>query len=278
MEPFTSHHHSQYNNHNLHMNNNNNNNGFYHSDLGGRGGIGIGGGGGMDIPTNVNARYHRSSLRESQESLSSEREEREEQRIGVIWALLAAYLPEDVRSIEKFFVQHVEYTLARGRGNLNMSGAYHALAMSVRDRLVERWKDTQLFFKEKGVKRVAYLSMEYLIGRSLQNSIVNLGLEDNFSQAMRNLGYVLEDLYDEEQDAGLGNSGLGRLAACFLDSLATNDYPAWGYGIRYKYGMFSQKNHKSLSNGRCGQLAFSWKSVGSGKVGHNVSCSLLWNL
>lgn len=165
----------------------------------------------------------------------------EDQRVALLWALLASYLPEDVKSIQKFFVHHVEYTLARGRGNLNNFGAFQALSYSVRDRLIERFKDTQLYFKEKQSKRVAYLSLEFLLGRSLQNSIVNLGLEDNYAQAMKNLGYVLEELYDEESDAGLGNGGLGRLAACFLDSLATMDYPAWGYGLRYKYGMFYQK-------------------------------------
>lgn len=164
----------------------------------------------------------------------------DEQRSALLWALLASYLPEDVKSIEKYFVHHAEYTLARGRGNINNQGAFKALSLSVRDRLIERFKDTQLYFKEKNVKRVAYLSLEFLIGRSLQNSIVNLGLESNFSQAMKNLGFVLEDLYEEEQDAGLGNGGLGRLAACFLDSMATMDYPAWGYGLRYKYGMFYQ--------------------------------------
>jgi len=171
---------------------------------------------------------------------------REDQKVALLWALLASYLPEDVKSIEKFFVHHVEYTLAKGRGNLSQVGAYRALALSVRDRLIERWKDTQLYFREKNCKRVAYMSLEFLLGRSLQNAIVNLGLEDNFGQAMKNLGYVLEDLYDEEQDAGLGNGGLGRLAACFLDSLATMDYPAWGYGLRYKYGMFYQK----IENGK----------------------------
>jgi len=170
-----------------------------------------------------------------------QRDSQEEQRIGILWALLASYLPEDVKSIEKFFVHHVEYTLARYRGNINSMGAYRALAMSVRDRLIERWKDTQLYFKKNGVKRVAYLSMEYLVGRSLQNAIINLGLEENFGAAMNNLGYVLEDLYEQEADAGLGYSGLGRLAACFMDSMATMDYPAWGYGLRYKYGMFYQK-------------------------------------
>jgi glycogen phosphorylase len=92
--------------------------------------------------------------------------------------------------------------------------------------------------------------MEYLVGRSLQNAIINLGLEENFSAAMANLGYVLEDLYEQEADAGLGYSGLGRLAACFMDSMATMDYPAWGYGLRYKYGMFYQK----IKNG--GQMEY----------------------
>lgn len=207
----------------------------------------------MDIP-----RKYQSSLRRREENDEEENDEqflsqkiskigitnetsKEDQKIAVLWALLASYLPEDVKSIEKFFVHHVEYTLARGRGNLTKLAAYRALALSIRDRLIERWKDTQLYFREKGCKRVAYISLEFLLGRSLQNSIVNLGLEDNFSHAMKNLGYELEDLYEAEQDAGLGNGGLGRLAACFLDSLATMDYPAWGYGLRYKYGMFYQK-------------------------------------
>lgn len=83
--------------------------------------------------------------------------------------------------------------------------------------------------------------MEFLLGRSLQNAVYNLGLRDNYAEAMRNLGFRLEDLADQENDAGLGNGGLGRLAACFLDSLASLDLPAWGYGIRYTYGMFHQE-------------------------------------
>jgi starch phosphorylase len=184
---------------------------------------------------------------------------RDEQRTALLWALLASYLPEDVRSMEKFFVHHVEYSLARGRGNINNFGAYQALALSVRDRLIERWKDTQLYFKEKQCKRVAYMSLEFLLGRTLQNAIVNLGLEDNYHMAMKNLGYHLENLYDEESDAGLGNGGLGRLAACFLDSLATMDYPAWGYGLRYKYGMFYQK----IQNGQQVEFPDYWLMHGN---------------
>eukprot|EP00276_Gloeochaete_wittrockiana_P015218 CAMPEP_0184345338 /NCGR_PEP_ID=MMETSP1089-20130417/13772_1 /TAXON_ID=38269 ORGANISM="Gloeochaete wittrockiana, Strain SAG46.84" /NCGR_SAMPLE_ID=MMETSP1089 /ASSEMBLY_ACC=CAM_ASM_000445 /LENGTH=912 /DNA_ID=CAMNT_0026675613 /DNA_START=14 /DNA_END=2752 /DNA_ORIENTATION=+ len=166
---------------------------------------------------------------------------RQEQQQALLWAMLASYLPEDTRSIEKFFVHHVEYTLAQSRQNLTPIWEFQALALSVRDRLVERWKETQSYFREKDCKRVAYLSLEFLIGRSLQNAIINLGLQDSFSQAMNNLGRNLESIYDQERDAGLGNGGLGRLAACFMDSLATLDMPAWGYGLRYTYGMFHQE-------------------------------------
>jgi starch phosphorylase len=90
------------------------------------------------------------------------------------------------------------------------------------------------------VKRVSYLSLEFLMGRSMQNALLNMDLEANYREAMEELGYKLEDLYDEERDAALGNGGLGRLAACFLDSMATLELPAWGYGIRYDYGIFKQ--------------------------------------
>jgi starch phosphorylase len=155
--------------------------------------------------------------------------------------MLTPYLPGDVKSLESSFVRHVELSLARRRENCDSQAAFHALAMSVRDHLLERWKATQEFFFEKDCKRVAYLSMEFLMGRTLQNAIYNLGLRDAYAEAMRNLGFRLEDLAEEESDAGLGNGGLGRLAACFLDSLASLDLPAWGYGLRYTYGMFHQE-------------------------------------
>lgn len=82
--------------------------------------------------------------------------------------------------------------------------------------------------------------MEYLIGRCLQNALNNLNLEEEYKAALKDLGYNLESIYEKEGDAALGNGGLGRLAACFLDSLATLNYPAWGYGIRYDYGIFKQ--------------------------------------
>ena len=90
------------------------------------------------------------------------------------------------------------------------------------------------------MKRIAYLSLEFLMGRSMQNALLNMDLEDNYNVALKELGFALEDLYEQEKDAALGNGGLGRLAACFLDSMATLDLPAWGYGIRYSYGIFKQ--------------------------------------
>lgn len=158
-----------------------------------------------------------------------------------MWKLMSQYLPKDPSSIEKQIVNHVEYTLARTRYNFDDYAAYQATAFSVRDRLIESWNDTQQWFTEKNVKRVYYLSLEFLMGRSLQNSILNLGLEQEYSNALMDLGHKLEDLYVQEKDAALGNGGLGRLAACFMDSMATMDFPAWGYGLRYTYGMFSQQ-------------------------------------
>jgi starch phosphorylase len=165
----------------------------------------------------------------------------EEQKVALLWAMQVPYLPGDVRGLEGSFIHHVELSLARYRGNCNDQTAFHALALSVRDRLLERWKATQKHFFEADCKRVAYLSMEFLLGRSLQNATYNLGLHDNYAEALRNLGFRLEDLVEEENDAGLGVGGLGRLAACFMDSLASLDLPAWGYGLRYSYGMFHQE-------------------------------------
>jgi len=159
----------------------------------------------------------------------------------MLQSLMTNYLPNSIRGIQRSIINHVEHTLAMTRFNFNNYGAYQACAYSVRDRLIESWNDTQQYFTEQDVKRVYYLSLEFLMGRSLQNALLNMDLRDNYHEALRQLGYRLEDLYEEEKDAALGNGGLGRLAACFMDSLATLDYPAWGYGIRYQYGMFEQR-------------------------------------
>ncbi|MBQ7831521.1 MAG: glycogen/starch/alpha-glucan phosphorylase [Clostridia bacterium] len=118
---------------------------------------------------------------------------------------------------------------------------YKAVVMSVRDIMLEKRHAFHLKTKAAKAKRVYYLCMEFLMGRSLKNSIFNLGVKDVFSEALKEYDVTLEDLYELEPDAGLGNGGLGRLAACFMDGLATQDYPAMGFSIRYDYGLFKQK-------------------------------------
>ena len=148
----------------------------------------------------------------------------------------------DVLSVKEGMLRHLEYTLAELPRHVDSEWEpYVALALAVRDRMVQRWVRTQDTYYDRDVKRVYYLSLEYLMGRTLGNSLINLGLDDEVSQALGELGYRLEDLREAEWDAGLGNGGLGRLAACFLDSLATLGYPSYGYGLRYDYGIFHQR-------------------------------------
>ncbi len=118
---------------------------------------------------------------------------------------------------------------------------YKAVVMSVRDIMLEKRHAFHIKTKAAKAKRVYYLCMEFLMGRSLKNSVYNLGLKDTFAAALKEYDVSLEDLYELEPDAGLGNGGLGRLAACFMDGLATQDYPAMGFSIRYDYGLFKQK-------------------------------------
>lgn len=150
------------------------------------------------------------------------------------------YLPADPQKIEKNIVDHLEYTLAVSRFNMNKEACYKAAAYAIRDRLIESWNDTQKQITELDPKRAYYLSLEFLLGRTMQNALLNMDIEEPFKVALNELGYALEELYPEETDPALGYGGLGRLAACFLDSFATLNYPAWGYGIRYDYGVFKQ--------------------------------------
>ena len=158
-----------------------------------------------------------------------------------IWALSDKYKPCDKTSIQKSVVHHAEHTLATDRYNFDMNTAYQSVAYSVRDYLVESLRDTKAHYVKEDPKRVYYLSLEFLMGRSLLNSLMNLDLEKPYKEALEEIGFKLEDLVEEEKDAALGNGGLGRLAACFLDSMATLNLPAWGYGIRYEHGMFEQR-------------------------------------
>ncbi|MCM8760868.1 MAG: glycogen/starch/alpha-glucan phosphorylase [Candidatus Omnitrophica bacterium] len=139
------------------------------------------------------------------------------------------------------FVANREYTLAKDRYTATTFDDYLALSFAIRDRIVERWIATQERYHDENVKRVYYFSLEFLIGRLLGTNMINLGLFSEAEEAAKDLGLNLEELRECESDAGLGNGGLGRLAACFLDSMATLGMPAQGYGIRYEYGIFNQK-------------------------------------
>ncbi|MGB9691923.1 MAG: glycogen/starch/alpha-glucan phosphorylase, partial [Candidatus Sumerlaeaceae bacterium] len=152
--------------------------------------------------------------------------------------------PYRVTTPEEFLEQvkrHVRYTLAKEWATLSLENMLMAVSLAVRDLLVERLLDTEQRFFKADAKRVYYLSMEFLVGRSLGNNLTNLGIDALCRDALESLGYDLEEIRETERDAALGNGGLGRLAACFLDSLATMNMPGFGYGINYEYGLFRQE-------------------------------------
>lgn len=149
-------------------------------------------------------------------------------------------------SLECEIRRHLNFTLGHGDTNADMRYLYRALAIAVRDRLVSQWQQTDKRILNTAKRRVFYLSLEFLIGRSLSNAVHNLDLSDAASAALHDYGTSLEEVSEQEHDAGLGNGGLGRLAACFLDSCSNLELPVRGYGIRYEYGMF----HQRIEHGR----------------------------
>jgi starch phosphorylase len=136
---------------------------------------------------------------------------------------------------------HLRHTLAKDEFSKTPWDEYRSVVLTLVDRLHDKWIKTQQHYHNSGVKRVYYLSMEYLIGRLLDNMVVNLDVQQEVADAIADLGLDYDILRNAEWDAGLGNGGLGRLAACFLDSMATLGVPATGYGLRYDYGIFYQK-------------------------------------
>ena len=168
---------------------------------------------------------------------------------------------EDPRtySLSNQFAEHLEFELVRDKITATGDDAYFALSLAVRDRLVRKWLRTQRQYNERDVKRVYYLSLEYLMGRLLGNALINMDLYDECYNILKKDGYSLEEIRDFESDMGLGNGGLGRLAACYLDSMATLELPAFGYGIRYEYGIFEQE----IENGYQVEYADSWLSGGN---------------
>ncbi|MES9986665.1 MAG: glycogen/starch/alpha-glucan phosphorylase [Candidatus Thiodiazotropha endolucinida] len=146
----------------------------------------------------------------------------------------------DAEAISFDFRRYFAHTLGRDDHCTSSHYPYKALALAVRDRLIERWKRTRSTYENEDCKRTFYLSLEFLMGRTLSNAILNLDVSEEVNRAFIDLGINLDDIRGSEPDAGLGNGGLGRLAACFLDSCATLELPVRGYGLRYEYGMFRQ--------------------------------------
>ena len=145
-----------------------------------------------------------------------------------------------IEALKHSFENHLLYTMAKDQYSATKLDLYKSVALSVKDQLNKRWIQTQQTYYNVDAKRVYYLSLEFLMGRALGNNLINLKLEKESARGLEELGYDLEQLQELEWDAGLGNGGLGRLAACFLDSMATMELPAYGYGIRYEYGIFYQ--------------------------------------
>ena len=157
-------------------------------------------------------------------------------------------------SLSNQFAENLEFRLIKDRITATGSDAYFALSLAIRDRLVRKWLRTQHQYFQRDTKRVYYLSLEYLMGRILGNSLINMDYYDECYKILKEDGYSLEEIREIEHDMGLGNGGLGRLAACYLDSMATLELPAFGYGIRYEYGIFKQE----IENGYQVEYPDSW--------------------
>jgi starch phosphorylase len=162
-------------------------------------------------------------------------------------------------SLSNQFAENLEFRLIRDRITATGEDAYFALSLAIRDRLVRKWLRTQHHYIQKDVKRVYYLSLEYLMGRLLGNSLINMDYYNECFKILKEDGYSLEEIREFEHDMGLGNGGLGRLAACYLDSMATLELPAFGYGIRYEYGIFNQ----AIENGYQVEYPDSWLQNGN---------------
>lgn len=145
------------------------------------------------------------------------------------------------KSINEMFDYHLKYTLASDKNRRTNDYNLEALSLTLKERIIDLWDNTIDKYRKEHSKRVCYLSLEFLMGRLLTNNLINLGMYDEVKEALSKEGIDLDTLQKTEKDAGLGNGGLGRLAACFLDSLASLNIPSVGYGIRYNYGIFRQE-------------------------------------
>ena len=165
----------------------------------------------------------------------------------------------DAATVKQSFLDRMTYSVGKDPLTATDRDWFFTAAYVARDQMINRWMETMRSYYVSDVKRVYYLSMEFLMGRTLMNSIYNLGFDQQYRKTLADMGIDLEKVREIEQDAALGNGGLGRLAACFLDSMATLDIPGYGYGIRYEYGMFAQR----IENGRQMESPDNWLRYGN---------------
>ena len=165
----------------------------------------------------------------------------------------------DADSIKQSLLKRLTYSVGKDTITATDRDWFFTAAFVARDRLIDRWMETMRSYYINDTKRIYYFSMEFLMGRTLMNSLLNLGFEKEFRKVLSETGIDLETVREMEYDAALGNGGLGRLAACFLDSMATLNLPGYGYGIRYEYGMFSQR----IENGRQVEHPDNWLRYGN---------------
>jgi glycogen phosphorylase len=159
--------------------------------------------------------------------------------------------PKKSASLKNDILRHIEFTLACDPNMADKYACFMGLAYTIRDRLVERWMKTQRSLYDVMAKRVYFLSMEFLPGRFLMNYLLSLNMVEDARAALHELGFDLDELEEEESDPGLGNGGLGRLASCYMDSIACMQLPGYGYGIRYDYGMFQQVIENGYQREEC---------------------------
>ena len=167
---------------------------------------------------------------------------------GPMPALTREDYERDRTSLGQALSHRLMYSIGKDPITATTRDWFEATAYAVRERLIERWMETMRSYYHSDAKRVYYLSLEFLTGRVLSNSLLNLGLYGPCRDALSDLELCFDHISDTEPDAALGNGGLGRLAACFLDSMATLSLPAYGYGIRYEYGMFRQHIRSSSAD------------------------------
>ena len=165
----------------------------------------------------------------------------------------------DVEALKSDIANRLTHSVGKDRYSATELDWLHTLCYAVRDRLIERWMETARSYYHSDVKRVYYLSLEFLIGRTLYNALLNMKIDEPVRDALSEIGLDLEVLRDQEFEAALGNGGLGRLAACFLDAMATLGIPGFGYGIRYEYGMF----HQHIENGQQTEKSDPWLRYGN---------------